>query len=101
MADERRRRDRLQRREPAWRRVEQANRLRYLVEPEDKDADPRPPDELRTSNPCAVGDVVVTPPVLSADRSMLRFVWRITARSPAEEPFTARLTVVPASLNPE
>lgn len=37
---------------------------------------------------------------MGSDHRRLMFVWKITARAPAEEPFTARLTVTPGTLAP-
>jgi hypothetical protein len=73
----------------------------YLVEAEDPAQDPKPPAELRTNDPCAVGDVILTPVALSSDRRRLCFAWKITARTATEDPFAARLTVVPAALGPD
>src|SRR5579862_2543182 len=93
-------RDRSQHRAIGWRRVAVSNRRRYLIEAEDETLDPRPPVELRSSARSEVGDMIFTTPALSEDRHKLRFVWKITARGPAEEPFEARLTVVPGKLAP-
>jgi hypothetical protein len=99
MPDKRKRsNDRTHQPRAAWRGAARAGEVLYTLESADLAQVPKPPAELRTSNPCAIGDVILTRPVLSSDRRRLAFTWRVTARSPADEPFAARLTVVPARL---